>query len=61
MPIFGLRSLPGMQDVRVNDPTPFGISLAIPSLPAYEPDLETNNYPKTFFSFEPAPKKENKV
>jgi hypothetical protein len=34
--------------------------LAIPSLPPYDPNLEklTENYPKTFFAFEPPIQKE---
>lgn len=52
VPIFGLSSLPEMQGITLNDPSPFGISLAIPSLPPYEPDNEAT-IPKTFFSIEP--------
>jgi hypothetical protein len=61
VPIFGLRSLSVTQDCKLNDPTPFGISLAIPSLPPYEPNLESADYPKTFFSFEPTAKKEQRI
>ena len=64
VPMFGLSALPGMQGIKMpelNDPAPFGISLAIPSLPPYEPNPAENAYPKTFFSFEPQAKPEEKT
>lgn len=57
VPIFGLRSMSATQDCKFNDPLPFGISLAIPSLPPYEPNIESADCPKTFFSFELTAKK----
>lgn len=64
VPIFGLSALPGMQGIKMpelNDPAPFGISLAIPSLPPYLPNAAEDAFPKTFFSFEPAAKPEEKI